>query len=74
VEVVVGKPKLAADQGHIVDARWEAELERLESQAHTAFLAGWDGEARGVIAVADQVRTKPPPPSSAWRTTASKPP
>src|SRR5690606_6884138 len=56
VEVVVGKPKLAADHGLVIDSRWEAEMERLEEQARTAFLAGWDGEVRGVIAVADQVR------------------
>jgi len=56
VEVVVGKSKLAADRGLVVGSKWEAELERLEGEARTAFLAGWEGEVRGVIAVADQVR------------------
>jgi P-type E1-E2 ATPase len=31
-------------------------LARREDEGKTAFLAGWDGEARGVIAVADTVR------------------
>jgi P-type E1-E2 ATPase len=32
------------------------ELARLEDEGRTAFLAGWDGEARGVVAVADTIR------------------
>jgi P-type E1-E2 ATPase len=31
-------------------------LARFEEEGKTAFLAGWDGEVRGVIAVADTVR------------------
>ncbi len=54
--VVVGKAKLAADEGLVVDSRWESELAELEDQGKTAFLAGWDGEVRGIIAVADTVR------------------
>jgi P-type E1-E2 ATPase len=54
--VIVGKAKLAADQGLIVADRWLDELARIESEGRTAFVAGWDGEARGVIGVADVVR------------------
>jgi P-type E1-E2 ATPase len=59
-EVVVGKPKLVADRGLEVSERWSSELERLERAARTAFLVGWGGAVRGVIAVADTLR-----PSSA---------
>jgi heavy metal translocating P-type ATPase len=55
-EVVVGKAKLAADRGLTIDERWTQALALLEAQAKTAFLAGWDGEVRGVIAVADDLR------------------
>ncbi|HHC08214.1 MAG TPA: copper-translocating P-type ATPase [Actinobacteria bacterium] len=56
VEVVVGKPKLLADRGfHVPDRDLEA-LERLEAAGYTAFLAGWEGEVRGVLAVADTLR------------------
>jgi P-type E1-E2 ATPase len=56
VEVVVGKEKLVADRGLLVDDRWRTALEALESEGKTSFLAGWDGEVKGVIAVADTVR------------------
>ena len=56
VDVMVGKAKLMADQGlHIAERHLEA-LERFELEGKTAFLAGWDGEVRGVLAVADTVR------------------
>lgn len=54
--IVVGKAKLTADQGLMGDSRWDRRLEELERQGKTAFLAGWDGEVRGVIGVADTVR------------------
>jgi P-type E1-E2 ATPase len=52
----VGKAKLLADNGIVVADHWLVELARLEEEGKTAFLAGWDGEARGVIAVADSIR------------------
>ena len=55
-EIVVGKAKLGADQGLIISERWADRLASLEDDGKTAFLAGWDGEARGVIAVADTIR------------------
>ncbi len=55
-KVVVGKSKLAADQGLVIDSVWDGRLAELEGQGKTAFLAGWDGEVRGVIGVADTVR------------------
>ncbi len=55
-EVVVGKPKLLADLGLAIADRWLDTLGALEAQGKTTFVAGWDGEARGVLAVADEVR------------------
>jgi heavy metal translocating P-type ATPase len=55
-EVVVGKTKLMSQHGLTVPANLEAELARLEADGKTAFLAGWDGEAKGVLAVADTIR------------------
>ncbi|MEX2279195.1 MAG: heavy metal translocating P-type ATPase, partial [Acidimicrobiia bacterium] len=56
VLVVVGKAKLLADRGLQVDARWSDRLAELERTGVTAFVAGWDGEARGVIGVSDTIR------------------
>ena len=55
-DLVVGKAKLLADRGFAIADVWLAELARCEDEAKTAFFAGWDGEARGVIAVADSIR------------------
>ena len=54
--VVVGRRKLLAEEGLIVPEALENAAERLEAAGRTAVLAGWDGEARGVVAVADTVR------------------
>jgi cation-transporting ATPase V/Cu+-exporting ATPase len=55
-EVIVGKEKLLADRGLAIPDKWSVELGQREDEGKTAFLAGWDGEARGVIAVSDTVR------------------
>lgn len=54
--VVVGKAKLLADQGLTIADRWIEQLAELERNGVTAFVAGWDGAARGVIGVADTIR------------------
>jgi len=56
VEVAVGKPKLMADIGLFASAAQTELLSELELQGKTAFLAGWGGEVRGVLGVADTVR------------------
>ena len=56
IEVAVGKAKLMADLGLHVPEIYSEELERLERTGKTAFLAGWEGDVRGVLAVADRVR------------------
>ena len=55
-QVVVGKEKLVVDHGLSLSGRWTDLLEALEDEGKTAFLAGWDGEVRGVIAVSDVLR------------------
>ncbi len=54
--VTIGKPKLVADQGHGIPSDLEDAMHELERTGKTAFLAAWDGETRGVLAVADTVR------------------
>ena len=54
--VVVGRRKLLAEEGLVVPEQLEDAAERLEAAGRTAVLAGWDGEARGVVAVADTLR------------------
>jgi heavy metal translocating P-type ATPase len=56
IRVVVGKAKLVADAGLVVPDTHTKAMERLEAEAKTAFLAGWEGEVRGVIAVADTLK------------------
>jgi cation-transporting ATPase V len=56
VDVFVGKPKLVADAGLVIPERYADAMERLEAEAKTTFLAGWEGEVRGVIAVADSLK------------------
>jgi P-type E1-E2 ATPase len=54
--VVVGTEQLIEDRGLLPGSSHLENARRLESQGKTAFLAGWDGAVRGVIAVADEVR------------------
>jgi len=54
--VAVGTAKFQADRGHRLPERYSDSLDRFADAGHTAFLAGWDGEVRGVLAVADILR------------------
>jgi len=54
--VWVGRRKLMADAGLLVPATLDDAAERLEQDGKTVVLAGWDGEARGVLAVADTLK------------------
>ncbi|HEV8653635.1 MAG TPA: heavy metal translocating P-type ATPase [Actinomycetes bacterium] len=53
VTVWVGRRKLAAEAGLLVPGPLEDAAERLEREGKTVVWAGWDGEVRGVLAVAD---------------------
>ena len=54
--VSVGQRKLMAEDGLAIPARLEAAAERLEAEGQTAIFAGWNGSARGVLAVADTLQ------------------
>lgn len=56
VEVSVGRRKLMAEAGFVMPGHLEEAAERLESDGKTAVFAGWRGEVRGVIAVADTIK------------------
>jgi copper-transporting P-type ATPase V len=54
--VVAGSRKLMADAGLVVPEALEEAAGGLEAGGATAVLAGWDGEVRGVLAVADTLK------------------
>ncbi|MBI5156939.1 MAG: copper-translocating P-type ATPase [Acidimicrobiia bacterium] len=56
VEVVAGKPKLMAEAGFVIPERFEQALGAIEASGHTGFLAGWNGEVRAALGVADTLR------------------
>jgi cation-transporting ATPase V/Cu+-exporting ATPase len=55
-EVAVGTRKYLADRGLAVDASLDEAASRFEAAGRTAVFAGWDGRARGVLAVSDTVK------------------
>jgi copper-transporting P-type ATPase V len=54
--VWVGRRKLLADAGLLLPAALEDAAEQLEEDGKTVVFAGWDGEVRGVLAVADTLK------------------
>ena len=56
LQVWVGRRKLMAEAGLLLPGHLEQAAEQLESQGKTAVFAGWRGEVRGVIAVADTIK------------------
>ncbi len=54
--VWVGRRKLASEAGLLVPEALEAAAEELERQGKTVVCAGWRGEVRGVLAVADTLK------------------
>jgi cation-transporting ATPase V len=54
--VHVGRRKLMAEAGLPIPAALEDAADRLEGEGKTAIFAGWDGETRGVLAVADTLK------------------
>jgi P-type Cu+ transporter len=55
-EVIVGREKLLRDCGLDIPAGLPAQCEEWERAGRTVVLAGWDGQARGAVAVADTVK------------------
>jgi Cu+-exporting ATPase len=54
--VVVGTPVWLGERGCAIPATLAATLDAAEAAGRTAVLVGWDGVARGVLAVADTVK------------------
>jgi Cu+-exporting ATPase len=54
--VVVGRDRLLADDGFAVPDDLVAQQATLEASGVTVVMVGWDGAARGLVAVADRVR------------------
>jgi heavy metal translocating P-type ATPase len=54
--VWVGRRKLMAEQGLLLEEELERCALELESSGKTAVFAGWDGRVRGVLGVADTVK------------------
>ncbi len=60
VEVHVGRRKLMAEAGLVLAPDLEGRASALEGDGKTAIFAGWDGQVRGVLAVADTMREDAP--------------
>jgi Cu+-exporting ATPase len=55
-DVLVGRPELLADEGFEVPAALQSAVANARGLGRTAVVAGWDGRARGVLAVSDTVK------------------
>jgi heavy metal translocating P-type ATPase len=55
-DVYVGRADLLTNAGFSIPQEHSTDAASFEAEGKTAFLVGWDGAARGVIAVADTVR------------------
>ncbi len=55
-DVVVGRPAFLAEWDIDVPEELSAESERMEAGGVTVVAVGWDGHAKGLIAVADQIK------------------
>jgi P-type Cu+ transporter len=56
VPVIVGRTKLFTEAGLVIPATLAAQAAQWEQAGWTTVLAGWDGRARGVLAVADTIK------------------
>ncbi|MFE3292834.1 heavy metal translocating P-type ATPase [Rhodococcus sp. NPDC059234] len=54
--VIVGRARLLADWAQPLTAELETAMRAAESAGKTAVAVGWDGQARGVLVVADAVK------------------
>jgi P-type Cu+ transporter len=59
--VLVGRPQLFADQRITIPAVLDAARDECEQAGCTVVLAGWDGQAHGLLAVADTVKPSAAP-------------
>jgi copper-transporting P-type ATPase V len=56
-EVVVGKALLLQERGLFRSEDLKRRARALQEQGKTVVAAGWDGEARGLVALSDRLRT-----------------
>ncbi len=56
VAIVAGRPALLAEAGLHLPPELAAAVEEAEGAGRTAVVAGWDGQARAVLVVADTVK------------------
>jgi P-type Cu+ transporter len=56
-EVIAGRAKLFGDRGIRIPQVLAGQCAQWERTGRTVVLAGWDGQARGAVAVADTVKT-----------------
>jgi Cu+-exporting ATPase len=55
-ELLIGRPQLLRERGCEVTVEIGQAVEAAQRAGQTAVLAGWDGQARGMLAVADAVK------------------
>jgi P-type Cu+ transporter len=55
-DVMVGRARLLAEAGLTLDSVPQNAIHDAEAGGHTVVVAGWDGRARGLLLVADQLR------------------
>ena len=61
IPVTIGRARLLADAGLVTPAGLAVQAAAWEEAGLTTVLAGWDGQARGVLAVADAVKPSAAP-------------
>ena len=54
---VAGRANLLADRGYGISQELSDAMSTAESQGRTAVVAGWDGEAKAVLVVADSIKS-----------------
>ncbi|WP_441963672.1 heavy metal translocating P-type ATPase [Mycolicibacterium houstonense] len=54
--LVVGRPALLADWSQRLTPELDTAMREAQAQGRTAIAVGWDGQARGVLVVADAVK------------------
>ncbi|GAA0542119.1 heavy metal translocating P-type ATPase [Actinomadura livida] len=54
--VIAGRPQLLAEWSQHLSPGLQDAMEEAQGRGHTAVAVGWDGEARAVLTVADQVK------------------